>query len=441
MNDPLQLDGDPPRLWWLNPTLIFLGMVGGTLLFAYGCPASVYELYGTPKHLRAHHLVPGFLALAAFVIGSYLGRQAAREPGGAGVPRPGVLDRWFALALALSLFGYIVWMAVGISRGFSWATVRDLLQHEELEQPEYVKFELFATIPGVTTCVQFAIAAAVLGLLCWYQRVRWSGVALAGLMLVTILRAGLLSERLALLEIAVPCCLLGLRLRVMRHGLDQRWWRVWQFAPLAALLAVPVLFGTFEYFRSWRYYRDDYPSFTAFTLTRLLGYYSTAHNNGAMTLDVIGRWPVPYWTWQDLWGFPLVEMSPLAYPQLTGVHPDQVYLHALERYANPEFNNWGGLFMPFVDYGLLGGTVFWLLGGYVAGRLYERFCQGRFSGCLFYPLVYLSILETPRILYLVATRCFPSVVFLFVLWIACQRRAPAAVAGKAPTARTVAEPS
>lgn len=92
-----------------------------------------------------------------------------------------------------------------------------------------------------------------------------------------------------------------------------------------------------------------------------------------------------------------------------------VHVDYLERYANPELNNDGGLFAPARDFGWIGTWPFWLVYGLLAGKAYRGFLKGSVGGCMFYPFFVLALLELPRLQYLSATRTFPSLMLLFAL--------------------------
>jgi hypothetical protein len=181
---------------------------------------------------------------------------------------------------------------------------------------------------------------------------------------------------------------------------------------IAALL---LFFGTFEYFRSWRFYHQEFDSYTEFTLWRVSGYYVTAHNNSAMALETQPRYPLPYSTLRHLWSFPGLSRTPLGYAKLTGVDPVARHTEMLDRFGTPELNNEGGLFQPALDYGLAGYLLFWSGCGFVSGRLYRAYLVGTFAGVALYPLIIIAILETPRLLYLCYTRSFPPIVALLLI--------------------------
>jgi hypothetical protein len=239
-----------------------------------------------------------------------------------------------------------------------------------------------------------------------------------------------LSERLALLELVVAAVVASVRLGVLGRRVAPSTRLGLKLAPLLGVAALLVTFGTFESFRSWRYHRDDFDSIASFTVLRISAYYSTAHNNGALALETQRPYPIPYATLGSLWSIPGLSNSPLGYARITRVDPKQRYEEMLERYATPELNNDGGLFQPAMDFGWPGSLLFWLAAGFVGGRLYRHFLVGTLTGLTLYPLVFIAILETPRLLYLSNTRAAPALLALLgTLWLVYRlpQSAPAAV--------------
>jgi hypothetical protein len=210
--------------------------------------------------------------------------------------------------------------------------------------------------------------------------------------------------------------LVWLRTRVLSRPQTSRIQFVLSFAPVMGIVLLVVLMGMTEYFRSWKYYSNEYDSLAEFTVSRLFGYYSTSHNNGAMAWNMRAAVPLPYYTLEWFWHFPMISSTPLGYEKLSGIDPFQSHMDFLERWGNPEFNNPGGLFLPTLDFGIVGGVVFWLIFGLIAGHLYRSFLAGALAGLLLYPLIVLTILESPRFLYLCTVRPFaPLALTFFVL--------------------------
>jgi len=74
-------------------------------------------------------------------------------------------------------------------------------------------------------------------------------------------------------------------------------WNVLRAAPALGYSALLVVFGISEYFRSWvNFYADRDMSFWGFVSNRLLGYYVTALNNGALLAQRIDPTGAPFFT-------------------------------------------------------------------------------------------------------------------------------------------------
>ncbi len=400
------------RLWWLDPAWPFATIVGSTILAAHLQSEAAYQLYRTPKYVQGWHLLLAAGAILAFVLGTRLATATGRIPQPTPPSSSRIVQRWFSLMLALTAFGYAAWLAIGVKNGFSFSLFVELLTTDDPELADWIRQDLFATVPGVTTCTQFGVPAAVLGLWLYFHGYKRVLGPLVLLIAVATVRSILFSERTAIIEMLAPAALIVLRMSVLGRPLPRWCGRVLRAAPLVAPVAVVLFFGGFEYFRSWRFYHTEFDSYTEFTVWRLSGYYTTAHNNGAMTLETAAPRILPYNTLRSFWLFPGISKSPLAYDKLTGRDAEADHLDMLHRHGNFELNNEGGLFQPTLDYGIAGGMIFWFGYGILAGRLYRSFMVGTIAGLTVYPLVYLSILEVPLVLFLCYSRMFPAFVVL-----------------------------
>ena len=412
----------PPRftLWWLHPAWCFGLVCSITLLLAYIQDPVDYELYGTFKYVELWHLVAGGLAIFAFLAGCFFS-SALRDPSGKSrTANVDLVRRWFHLCVGLTVFGYLVWLGVGLKNGATPALFLDVVFSDDATVIESVRDDYFPTIPGITTCTQFGLPAILLGLYVYFlgdrKAMRWVAIIVA----LAVVRAILNSERLALIELVLPATILTIRMLVlpMKNFLWTR--RAGIIAPLIAPLMLALVFGSFEYFRSWHYYVDDFNSYPQFVVWRLSGYYTTSHNNGAMALETNQPRPLPYHTLEPFWKFPGVAGSPLGYERLTGLDIEESHQHMLENYGNPELNNGGGLFQPMLDWGLPGAMVFWLGYGWLGGILYYSYQRGNLGGLLLYPLVFQSILDVPRILVICSTRFTPAIVVLVLVILTAQ---------------------
>jgi hypothetical protein len=231
----------------------------------------------------------------------------------------------------------------------------------------------------------------------------------AMLIVAALVRSMLLSERLAVLELAVPGALLWVRLWMLRpDSMTAARRRALNAAPFAGLVLVIVLFGVGEYFRSWSTHYSKYEdSLPVFVTVRLTGYYVLSINNGPIAFDESDYLPrLPRFLLDFFWTFPGVSG---AYEDVTGDEPTEMLGAARDRMVNPEFNSPCGLFLPAFDLGLILAPAFWLYAGAFTQSLYRGFMQGTIVGLCFYPLVCLSMLELPRIFYITGGRVFPSI--------------------------------
>ena len=189
---------------------------------------------------------------------------------------------------------------------------------------------------------------------------------------LALMRNFVWSERIAVIEFIVPLAILFLR--------KPRFPRLTALAPFFGFIGLFAFFATFEYFRSWSaYYKTQYDSFFVFILARLSGYYITALDNGAGMVRDWGGVFGPLNTADWFWRFPL-EIGQTYLSRVLGLDVLQqsswLYWNATE-----EFNNSSGIFMPFVDYGVAGGFVFWLLFGGLTGLIYRSFVPAASPAC------------------------------------------------------------
>ena len=228
--------------------------------------------------------------------------------------------------------------------------------------------------------------------------------------MLTILRTIAWSERLALLEIIIPIVLFYFSI-LEKKQLKKRFRRIIIFLPYIGIFLLLLLFGFFEYFRSWSYYKQFYDNIFQFTTERVFMYYYGAVNSAAAILEY-SNWPSltfnTYLNW--IYKFPFIGES------ISSALPSESYgdwESFLNRYLDPEFNNQTGLFKPYWDSGILGAIVFFLIWGALAKYSYRDFQRGYGQGLYFFPLIFISVLEALRIPYLSESRVFP--VFLFAI--------------------------
>ncbi len=421
--------GPAHGLWWASP-------VGGLLLVL---PVSIWLawstsdlsfrlLYRTPRLLddttsllfaaAAGTLLLGVLVALAAAPRRWPDRWAALDSA-----QLDVLERAAAVCFGLTMFGYVCLGAAGALRGASPGVLLSALTQQDNFSGDIER--AFAPIAGITSFTQLGVAYSTLAALCWTSG-RQALVArrMAVVVVLGLLRAFYLTERLALIEVVVPFILVVAVARQRRGDLRAA------LAPAVGLPGLVVLFGIFEYSRSWTFFRTrTTSSYPEFVVDRLAGYYATAYNNGAAQLQ-FGHFPgrLPYFSLEAFWTAPGIAQLDL-YTRLTGRSATEVYAQVLRAHTNPEFNNPCGICSPFVDFGTVGGLLFMLVAGLLLGRLWVLFRDGAVVGLLAYPVVFVGVLELPRYLYWTQGRLVPVTGALAVVALLLRNTQPA---GPAP---------
>ena len=409
-------------LWWASPLGAVLLVVPGSLWLAWSTPDLSYRLlYRSPKVLDGGTS----LLFAASGLALLLGVLAATSSRPRGWPARWPLlstdelrlvQRASTVCFWLTMTGYTAFAVAGVARGAR----PDLLVDAFTSQANFGgEIEaLFAPVTGITTLTQVGVAYVVLAALLWTAGQRRSVARrLALVFVLALLRAYLFTERLAIIEVAVPFVVV-LAVAAHRRG-DVRA----ALAPVVALPGLVVLFGLFEYSRSWTFFRSrTTATYPEFVVDRLAGYYATAYNNGAAQV-LHGGHPdrLPYYVLEGFWTAPGIEQLDL-YGRLSGREPGADYEQLLLQRTNPEFSNPCGICSPVIDLGTLGGLLWLVLAGFVVGALWCAFRDSKPAGLVAYPLVLLGLLELPRYLYWTQGRLIPAAVALGIVALLLHRR-------------------
>lgn len=416
-------------LWWLNPAITFSVTTLVPATIAWLLPERIYQdFWGTQKHFGAQYLMYVTAAVGMFWVGTIAlssnGGRGAEKLGRSQVSRAlPFLRVMFGVGFLLTSGGYLTWVLLAWSRGLSITVLAGVLADPRTAFDLHWRY-FEPTLPGVTTLTQVAIGTVIIGAVLaahgqWHLiRIRMSLV-----LLYSLAAAFLLSSRLVLIELVLPICLVYLRWRIADHSTTRHLRVLTALFPLSLVLLY-LVFAMFEYFRSWlnvqfiAYEIREY-GFLAYAALLLLGYYATSLNNGALLIQTVGTLPAPYFILEWFWRFPVVNQF-VSYNQLFGRDMDLEYRSMLEQSANASLNNPSGVFLPFVDLGIVGGLVFWLVAGITASFLYRGFRLGHVSGLLLYPYFFIGLLEAPRILYWTLGREFPSWFFLIATVLLCR---------------------
>ncbi|VWB60853.1 hypothetical protein BPS26883_02863 [Burkholderia pseudomultivorans] len=389
--------------WWEDPArlvLIFILPLYGMLsLSLLGDQKSIARLYFDDYYAFAGALFLLVVMAAAW----FATTEAESRPGPAAAPielPPHVLDFLFVLAM----FGYLVMMSGIITHPAL------LLAFLHGDATTYVMLEQVGRIAGLSSFTQ--ATAPFVALYFYVFRTPVKGlnrykVYMVVLGVLTLLRSFIFAERLALIEMMLPFALM-----VVRFRLGGRYSAVLRFGPYAA---IPLLFALFianEYNRSWEaYYVNIYDNVFDFALERLGLYYSTALNNGAGIVSVLG-WGSghPMFTFDWLVRFPVI--GAIFQPWLDSTDSITVFLNS---YADPEFNNPSGIFVHFYEWGWFGLLDAVVL-GWALGRSYAGWRSGNGFWCCAHAVLYVSLMEVMRTPNLFSGRNFLPIVLPILIF-------------------------
>ena len=438
-------------LWWLHPFWVMAAPVLILSLIALLLPEAAYrDNWRTPKAFDSDSFGLCLAVVVVFTAGGLLASwiDAGFSPHRRFAPGPRdsrfgarELKILFAGAFAVTVFGYAIWFGSILRHGGIGMFANVLLAGEAA--PDVLKQSAAdSTITGVTTITQFGMGTAMLGTYLGFTQ-GWRKVRRPLLLLLffTTVRAVFLSERLSLIEMALPSAVLFIRL--IDYGRDRiAVRRFLAVAPIIGILGLYMLFTFTEYFRSWStfYAGRDEQSLFAFSLLRLLGYYVTALNNGAIEWQANGSFYFPHSTMAWLWKFPLIGET-LQHALGGTTSPSDLRLALMKAEGNPEFNNPSGIFTVFMDFGVPGTLLYFAVYGFTAVLLYSSYRRGSIVGLFLYSFLLTGLTDQARILYSHSGRAFPTWPLLLLVVLISRSKVRRHAPINAPSGQTASNPA
>lgn len=371
-------------VWWARPGPAIAIIVIPVLLLGLFAKFP-YRLYSVQDYRDMDGLLTSGIVIGALAVGCLAGRRK-RNAASSGVSRPTrILDE--AKSLDLLLF---------IAIASYMALLSPLLLHPASTWSAFLSGQTAAplralvdSVPGIRALTQSAIVYATVW--AWVTararlprrfRHRWGIFAIGALV---IFRSLALAERLSFVEFVLPiliCISTSPTKKLAR--------RILAFAPLS----LPIMFGVFEYFRSWRAGYDRlYDSYPQYVLDRLSSYYVAAANNGAglqaiFHTDASYRYPIS--------GLLEIPGAESALP-FTPSDPLPVFLGS---FADPQFNTTTGIYPYIFAYGLVPSMLIFGIIGLVLTVSYRRFTGEYLTRLgILYPTVLVGTLQIPLIAY------------------------------------------
>jgi oligosaccharide repeat unit polymerase len=416
---PVATEGASP--WWAHPARFLL-----IIILPIAIVMSVYTDdvidhngadYSSPVFFNAYYawlFLGGITAIALLAMVGARGQSSAARVSFA----DGALDFLFIACMA----AYAIWF------GPILASAPQVLMAAIMSESGavYDVRELSTKMAGITTLTQFGVAfVCIYGIRRFVNRERLPrrfDVYLVLILCAALFRALVNSERIAFIELFIPLMLTLCRGTQLRGALPLRAFR--HTLPLLILGGGPLFFALFEYNRSWiNHYQYEYASLFDFALERFGLYYITSVNNLSGFLEH-SAWPTlsGEWTLQWLHRFPLIGTL---ITSLTGANNAVLFEEFLKEYATDEFNNPTGILIAYHDWGVIGGFVFLGAYGYVAGRAYRAFDQGRGLLQYVFPVICYSFFEILRIGYMYDGRSMAAVIGLVIAYWIWGKRAEA----------------
>lgn len=429
-NDAIEVELRFP--WWLHPAWA-AGLFVAILPIASAPQIrDSFELWGVPRYIEPGLALVGVLSGLAFVCAAVFASGFKHKQLVSVSLTADVVRRLHRIAVGLfiiALFGYVAWFGLSYIRGASAADYLDVIALREGAVGGLKRVS--PPVAGVTTLTQLGVVAA--GIMMFLRRARAARYTpyLTVLLGLAVIRSFFYGERLALIEVALPLIIIFVvvdspgrnRSRIL-GGLHVPK----AIVPVVMLPALWAVFALFEYSRSWLYYRNVVDSpFAEYVSTRLLGYYTTTVNNGALYHEILAdQQHDPYFSFAFVWDAPFLG-SLLGSPNILGASPREWWSSSLENLANPEFNNEGTFLVTDADLGTPLSMIYWAALGLLVGYVYNRARAGDLRFTIAYASLFIGLLEISRINYWTQGRFIPVVVGLLILLVYIGRPVPKAL--------------
>lgn len=397
-------------IWWINPSRLVISILLPIYVIVYLSARS--SIGGVKNYFEPLYFMIGLILILSIYLSISLAIKVKTS-----INRDYfyfiIKDSFLETLFWLTFIGYLVW--------FYRLIVNPQMIMDYFNQKGYVwviRDEL-NTLPGITSLTQCGVVFSIFFInnvfvsnehhLKIKKRFKLYFVIVV---LFTVLRSFVWSERLALIELFVPILLLYLNFHSFKNRITKLFVNL---LPFYSTILLVIFFGVTEYFRSWPYYRDYYYSFWSFITERIMLYYSTAINNGVGTLHYY-NWPSYSFYFTLNWVYKLPGIG----DYLLNWQKDNIPSFVNE-YGNHEFTNISGLFAIVYDLGVIGAFFYCIVWGFFIGIIYNSFRKKHIIGLLLYPVFFMSLIEIYRILYLGESRIF-YILFFGLLGIVFSQR-------------------
>ena len=387
------------RVWWYRPDGLTLGfLIPALVVFWILAPALLAERNVT-DFFPVTTLCGLIALLLIFAVSAFIGGKTKISA------VHHLSASWLDIFFWLCIGAYLIWFIPVLEHLYIVAGVLSGSQGAV-----YASRDLLRTMPGITTFTQAGIAFACLMAVLvsdGYKLSKQKKWQYAILLALAAFRTIMMSERLALIELALPSIPIfvnstyakGLR----RHPMS------WRLMPFIGVILLVGFFAITEMLRSWdNYYSSTGRAFWTFILNRFATYYVYAINSGLGAVDQFShKYNFPVYSFDWLLRFPVVGSALKLY-----MHPFTPTKSLLAAYADPQFNNISGLVSLIWDYNWIGAAGVLAISGVVFGRSWHGLETGRGYLRYYYGIFYVGLLDLIREPYLGLGRSFVPMALL-----------------------------
>lgn len=252
-------------------------------------------------------------------------------------------------------------------------------------------------VKGLTTLTQLGPFILITATVCLYMsRRRYYYVILLVVFVLSLIRVVYFAERLAFMELLVPFLVLRIRLYLSSLRIKR-----WLMAGVILFLAV----WSTELIRSHPRYMQY--SSMEYLCYKLFAYFSSGMNNFLAYVDFSNAF-LP----KDF--LPHLLEGVYNFANIS-THARKTIVYILSNVLTPEYTTFNGMGYIYMDFGLGGIPVLFIL-GFISYLLFSQFKKGTPLGLFTYPIIYLTIMDSFRIIYLSLPRGLLSfIVILLVL--------------------------
>lgn len=213
--------------------------------------------------------------------------------------------RVFNILYVICIGAYLIWFGNALMINGISIIINALSGLNNLAEYTNYLYLHSGRISGITTFTEFSTLASPLAVYLFMtnetKRIKKACQRkFLVLLLFCIVRAFLFSERVAIIEMFLLAFIVWL---IYQKRINSRF--VINIMPVFVVIALFIMFGVFEYARSWKaFYSSQYDLYFDFIYKRIVGYYCGSINTECVYLKHIGAVYWPHLTLNWLFRFP-----------------------------------------------------------------------------------------------------------------------------------------